>query len=172
MRDRGRDRETGPAAPTAPPEIVQAVRLAVENHQGDRGPLMVMLHDIQATLGCIPSSAVPLLADALNLSRADVYGVVTFYKDFRAEPAGRRTVRICRAEACQSVGSEELVDRATQRLGVGLGDTTGDGAVTLEQVFCFGNCALGPSVEVDGRLYGRVDAARLESLLTAGPSHG
>src|SRR6185437_1142086 len=158
MRDRGRDRAAAPAPPSAPPEIVRAVQLAVENHQGDRGPLMVMLHELQSTLGCIPSSAVPLLADALNLSRADVHGVVSFYKDFRAEPAGRRTVRICRAEACQSLGSEQLVHHATERLGVNLGDTTGDGEVTLDQVFCFGNCALGPSVEVDGRLYGRVDA--------------
>ena len=167
MRDRGRDRDTGPAAPSAPPEIVEAVRHAVENHQGEPGPLMVMLHDVQASLGCVPSSAIPLLADALNLSPADVHGVASFYHDFRSEPAGRRTVRICRAEACQSVGSEALVDHVSARLGVGLGDTTPDGEVTLDQVFCFGNCALGPSVEVDGRLYGRVDAGRLDAMLGA-----
>ena len=94
MRDRGRDRDTRPAAPSAPPEIVEAVRHAVENHQGEPGPLMVMLHDVQASLGCVPSSAIPLLADALNLSPADVHGVASFYHDFRSEPAGRRTVRI------------------------------------------------------------------------------
>jgi formate dehydrogenase subunit gamma len=148
------------------------VQLAVENHHGERGPLMAMLHELQSTLGCVPAAAVPLLADALNLSRADVHGVVSFYKDFRSEPAGRRTVRICRAEACQSLGSEQLVDHATGRLGVDLGGTSDDGEVTLEQVFCFGNCALGPSVEVDGRLYGRVDAARFDDLLTTEPAHG
>jgi formate dehydrogenase subunit gamma len=150
---------------TAPPEIVDAVRRAVERHRGDQGPLMEILHDLQAALGYVPRSAVPVLADQLNISPADVYGVVTFYHDFRDEPAGRRTVRICRAEACQARGADEVVARATTALGVDLGHTTSDGAVTLDQVFCFGNCALGPAVEVDGRLYGRVDAARLDALL-------
>jgi formate dehydrogenase subunit gamma len=152
--------------------VAEAVRLALEQHVSDRGPLMGVLHDIQSRLGCIPGAAVPLIAEALNLSRADVFGVVSFYHDFRTEPAGRRTVRICRAEACQSLGSEQLVDHATARLGTALGTTTGDGAVTLEQVFCFGNCALGPSVEVDGRLYGRVDAARLDALVGQGGDRG
>ncbi len=165
MRDAGTN---GAVAAAAPPEVTEAVRLAVERHVSDRGPLMGVLHDVQARLGCIPSAAVPLVADALNLSRADVFGVVSFYRDFRAEPAGRRTVRICRAEACQSLGSDQLVDHASSRLGIALGGTTTDGAVTLEQVFCFGNCALGPSVEVDGRLYGRVDAARLDALVGQG----
>jgi formate dehydrogenase subunit gamma len=170
MRDAGTNGAV--AAAPAPPEVAEAVRLAVERHVSDRGPLMGVLHDIQSRLGHIPSSAVPLVAHALNLSRADVFGVVSFYHDFRAEPAGRRTVRICRAEACQSLGSEQLVDHATARLGTPLGATTSDGGVTLEQVFCFGNCALGPSVEVDGRLYGRVDAARLDALVGQGSERG
>jgi formate dehydrogenase subunit gamma len=170
MRDAGNGGAV--AAPTAPPEVAEAVRLAVERHASERGPLMGILHDVQARLGCIPGSAVPLIAAELNLSRADVFGVVSFYHDFRDRPAGRRTVRICRAEACQSVGSEALVDRATSRLGIGLGDTTSDGEVTLEQVFCFGNCALGPSVEVDGRLYGRVDPARLDAMVSSGGDLG
>jgi formate dehydrogenase subunit gamma len=170
MRDAGTNGAV--AAAPAPPEVAEAVRLALEQHVSDRGPLMGVLHDIQSRLGCIPGAAVPLIAEALNLSRADVFGVVSFYHDFRTEPAGRRTVRICRAEACQSLGSEQLVDHATARLGTALGTTTGDGAVTLEQVFCFGNCALGPSVEVDGRLYGRVDAARLDALVGQGGDRG
>jgi formate dehydrogenase subunit gamma len=153
-------------------ELAEAVSRAVVRHAGEDGPLIEILHSLQADLGYIPRPAVRLVAEALNLSRADVYGVVTFYKDFREEPAGRRTVRICRAEACQSLGCDALVDRATTRLGVDVGQTTSDGAVTLDQVFCFGNCALGPSVEVDGQLYGRVDAARLDGLLAAGGAHG
>lgn len=167
-RGRGSD---GPAPVTAPPEVLAAVRRAVEHHRVDEGPLIEILHDLQHELGHVPRSAVPALAQALNLSPADVYGVVTFYKDFREEPAGRRTVRICRAEACQSRGSDELVDRATTALGIDFGATTSDGGTTLEQVFCFGNCALGPAVEVDGRLYGRVDPARLDALMSAGGDH-
>jgi formate dehydrogenase subunit gamma len=132
---------------------------------------MEILHDVQAALGCVPRSAVPVIAEALNISPADVFGVVTFYHDFRAEPAGRRTVRICRAEACQARGSDELVARATTALGVDLGQTTSDGELTLDQVFCFGNCALGPTVEVDGRLFGRVDAALLDALLAMEPAN-
>jgi formate dehydrogenase subunit gamma len=153
-------------------EVAGAVRRAVDGHAGEDGALIEILHDLQADLGHIPRSAIKPLAEALNISRADVYGVVTFYRDFREEPAGRRTVRICRAEACQSLGCDALVDRATTTLGVDLGQTTSDGAVTLDQVFCFGNCALGPTVEIDGRLYGRMDAARLGGLLTAEASHG
>jgi formate dehydrogenase subunit gamma len=171
MRDaraNGRDASGGV---TAPPEILDAVRRAVEHHRGDHGPLIEILHDVQATLGHIPRSAVSVVAQELNISPADVYGVVTFYKDFREEPAGRRTVRICRAEACQSLGCEALVARATTRLGVDVGATTSDGETTLEQVFCFGNCALGPTVEVDGQLFGRVDVTRLDALLATGQGH-
>lgn len=112
----------------------------------------------------MPQEAVAVLADELNLSRADVHGVVTFYHDFRREPAGRTTVRICRAEACQAVGADSLMDWARES-GLEPGGTTADGSVTVEQVFCLGNCALGPSVEVNGRLYGRVGTARLGSIL-------
>jgi formate dehydrogenase subunit gamma len=160
-----------PAGPLAPPEVTDAVRRAVERHELDDGPLIEILHDVQAELGCIPRSAVGVIAAELNLSQADVYGVVTFYKDFREEPAGRRTVRICRAEACQSRGSDELAAHAVRRLGVDFGATTSDGAVTLDQVFCFGNCALGPAVEVDGRLFGRVDSGRLDEMLAVGQAH-
>lgn len=172
MRDGHANGRATPAGPVAPPEVADAVRRAVERHGTDEGPLMEILHDIQRDLGCVPRSAVAVIAAELNLSQADVYGVVTFYKDFREEPAGRRTVRICRAEACQSLGCEELAEQAVRRLGVDFGATTADGTVTLDQVFCFGNCALGPSVEVDGRLFGRVSPARLDQMLAVGVATG
>jgi formate dehydrogenase subunit gamma len=171
MRDGHANGRATPAGPAAPPEVTDAVRRAVGRHELEDGPLMEILHDVQAQLGCIPRTAIAVIAAELNLSQADVYGVVTFYKDFREEPAGRRTVRICRAEACQSRGSDELAAHAVRRLGVDFGATTSDGAVTLDQVFCFGNCALGPAVEVDGRLFGRVDAGRLDEMLAVGTTH-
>jgi formate dehydrogenase subunit gamma len=171
MRDGNANGRATPAGSAAPPEVAGAVRRAVDRHGPDQVLLMEVLHDVQADLGCIPRSAVPVIAGELNISQADVYGVVTFYKDFREEPAGRRTVRICRAEACQSLGCEQLVEHAVRRLGVDFGATTSDGAVTLDQVFCFGNCALGPTVEVDGRLFGRVNPERFDEMLSVGPSH-
>ncbi|MEU0432557.1 NAD(P)H-dependent oxidoreductase subunit E [Streptomyces sp. NPDC006290] len=144
--------------------VESVVRRAAAGHRGQRGALLPVLHAVQAELGHVPQEAIPVLADEFNLSRADVHGVVTFYHDFRREPAGRTTVRICRAEACQALGAEDLVTYAREA-GLALGETTADGAVTVEQVFCLGNCALGPSAEVNGRLYGRVGPARLGSIL-------
>ncbi|MEU6229078.1 formate dehydrogenase subunit gamma [Streptomyces sp. NPDC047042] len=144
--------------------VESVVRRAVADHRGWRGALLPVLHAIQAELGHVPQEAVPVLADELNLSRADVHGVVTFYHDFRREPAGRTTVRVCRAEACQALGADRLVNHVRES-GLTLGETSVDGSVTVEQVFCLGNCALGPSVEANGRLYGRVSPARLGSLL-------
>jgi formate dehydrogenase subunit gamma len=144
--------------------VESVVRRAAAVHRGERGALLPVLHAVQAELGHVPQEAIPVLADEFNLSRADVHGVVTFYHDFRAEPAGRTAVRICRAEACQALGADGLVAHAREA-GLTLGETTADGAVTVEQVFCLGNCALGPSVEVNGRLYGRVGPARLGSIL-------
>jgi formate dehydrogenase subunit gamma len=108
---------------------------------------------------------VPALADALNLARAEVHGVVTFYHDFRSEPAGRHMLKMCRAEACQAMGGEALVARAEDRLGVACGGTGADGRVTLEPVYCLGLCATAPSAMMDGRVVGRLTAARLDALL-------
>ena len=141
------------------------VRAIAASHRGQRGALIPILHSIQEDLGYVPAEAIAVLADELNLSRADVHGVVTFYHDFRSEPAGRTTVRVCRAEACQSLGAGRLVDHLRERHGMSLGETSADGAVTVEQVFCLGNCALGPAAQVNGRLVGRVDEARLTSNL-------
>jgi formate dehydrogenase subunit gamma len=115
--------------------------------------------------GYIPEPAVPLIADMLNLSRAEVHGVVTFYHDFRKETAGRHVIKLCRAEACQACGGDALAERAEARLGVKLGKTTSDGRVTLEPVYCLGLCSTAPSAMVDGRLVGRLDGKKLDRIL-------
>lgn len=154
--------------PQQPVESVVRSALAPVVHEP--GPLLLALHAVQDALGCVPDDAVPVIADELNLSRADVHGVVTFYRDFRRTPGGRTEVKVCRAEACQAVGAQSLLDGVTQRLGVGVGETTADGAVTVEEVFCLGNCALGPSALVDGRLHGRLTVDRLVGLLPPAPT--
>ena len=130
------------------------------------GPLLPIVHAIQQTFGCVPEAAVPLIAEALNLSRAEVHGVVSFYHDFKAVPRGRHVLKLCRAEACQAAGGDALAARAEARLGVPIGQTTGDGRVTLEPVYCLGFCATAPSAMLDGRVVGRLDATRLDALLT------
>ena len=146
-------------------DLVGLIHGLVERHAADRGPLIPVLHDLQHELGYVPPEAAALLAKELNLSRADVYGVVTFYRDFRDTPAPAR-VRVCRGEACQAVGAEALADQARTRLRTGFGELGIDGATRLDHVFCLGNCALGPSVEVNGTVYGRVDADQLDTLIT------
>lgn len=133
--------------------------------QGEPGPLLEILHDIQHELGYLPGDTVPVVADVLNLSRAEVHGVISFYSDFRTSPAADVSVAICRGEACQAVGAQALVAHATERLGLAVGDQSSDGAIALEQIFCFGNCALGPTASVAGRLHGRVTPARLDALI-------
>ena len=146
--------------------VTDRVRALVAAHRGDRGALLPILHRIQAEFGYVGSDVVPVLAAELNISRADVHGVVTFYTDFRSEPAGRTVLKLCRAEACRAMGAEQLVAHAEQVLGIKVGQTTPDGSVTLEQVFCLGNCALGPAGQVDERVRGRLSPARLDTLLT------
>ncbi|MFC6021669.1 formate dehydrogenase subunit gamma [Plantactinospora solaniradicis] len=146
--------------------VTDRVRALVAAHRGDRGALLPILHRIQTEFGYVDSDVVPVLAAELNISRADVHGVVTFYTDFRSEPAGRTVLKLCRAEACQSVGAERLVAHAEQVLGIKVGQTTPDGSVTLEQVFCLGNCALGPAGQINERVQGRLSPARLDTLLT------
>lgn len=146
----------------------ECARAAAEAHRAERGPLLPILHAIQRELGHVPQSVEPVLAGALNLSIAEVHGVVTFYRDFRRTPAAH-TVRVCRAEACQAVGAEELAAHAERALGVPTGETTADGGIRLDEVFCLGNCALGPAVQIDDRLHGRVSPARLDALLASVP---
>ena len=127
--------------------------------------LLEMLHHLQQQIGHVPDEAVAAFAGALNLSRADVHGVVSFYHDFRRQPGGRHTLKLCRAEACQAMGSEPLAEHAEQRIGVRCGETSADGSVTLETAYCLGNCALAPAAMLDERLIGRIDQARLDALL-------
>jgi formate dehydrogenase subunit gamma len=129
------------------------------------GPLIPILHEVQSALGYVPHDAVPLIAAELNLSSADVHGVVTFYHYFRKDPPGRHVVHVCRAEACQSVGAVELEAHAKKSLGIGFHETTADGAISLEPVYCLGNCALGPSLMIDERLQGRVSPKRFDALI-------
>ncbi len=137
----------------------------LDAHRDDRGALLPILHDLQTRCGYVDERSIPIIANGLNQSRAEVYGVVSFYRDFRSSPTGAHTVRVCRAEACQSVGADALAEHARMRLGVEFGGTTADNEFTLDQVFCLGNCALGPSVMVDGRLHGRVSAEGFDRLV-------
>ena len=137
----------------------------VSDLSGGEGPLLPILHAIQGVYGHIPEAAISLIADALNLTKAEVHGVVTFYHDFREKPAGRHVIKLCRAEACQSVGGAEIGERVLAKLGLDWGGTTANGAVTVEPVYCLGLCACGPAAMVDGKVVGRLNAARLDAIL-------
>jgi formate dehydrogenase subunit gamma len=134
------------------------------------GPLMPILHAVQDEIGFVPSGAVRVIARELNLSIADVHGVLTFYHYFRQTPGGRHVVHVCRAEACQAVGSAAIEVHAKRSLGIDYHGTTADGAIRLEPVYCLGNCALGPSIMIDDRLHGRVSARRFDELMHAARS--
>jgi len=129
------------------------------------GPLLPILHALQEEFGYIDEAAEPLIAEELNITRAEVHGVVTFYHDFRRAPAGRHVLKLCRAEACQAAGGDALAVHAEARLGVAMGTTAADGSVTLEPVYCLGLCAVGPSAMLDGRVVARLDQKRLDGLL-------
>ena len=150
---------------TLPPIESDAVRRIVADLKDRPGPLLEVLHGIQAALGYVPPAAVPLVAEELNLSRAEVHGVVTFYHYFRRTPPGAHIVSLCRAEACQSMGADSLAEHAKRRLGVEFHETTADGRFSLEPIYCLGNCACSPAVMVDGRLYGRVTPERFDALI-------
>ena len=137
----------------------------IPSHLDREGAAFPILHVLQATFGCIPQAATQMVADALNVSRAEMHGVVTFYHDFRSEPPGRHVLKLCRAEACQAAGGDGLAVHAEQRLGIAMGSTAPDGRVTLEPVYCLGLCATAPSAMLDGRVVGRLDRARLDGLL-------
>ncbi|MBQ0718651.1 MAG: formate dehydrogenase subunit gamma [Gammaproteobacteria bacterium] len=131
------------------------------------GALLPILHEIQHVQGFVPSVSVPAIAEALSLSRAEVHGVISFYHHFHSEPMGQQVVQICRAEACQAVGARELEQHMTNKLGINVGETTSDGAISLEPVYCLGNCACGPSVQIDDQLHARVTPERFDALVSA-----
>ncbi len=139
----------------------------IDRHVEKPGGLLPALHALQETFGCVPDAAVPLLASAFNLSRADVHGVVSFYHDFRRHPPGQRLLRLCRAEACQAMGGERVAAALRGRLAVEWGGTSADGGVTLEPAFCLGLCAVAPAALLDGRPIGRIDEAAIVARLEA-----
>ena len=143
-------------------ERVLAVIAELKN---EAGPLLPVLHGIQNALGYVPPDAVPLVADALNLSRADVHGVISFYHYFRDTPPGRHVIHVCRAESCQSMNGKALEAHVKSRLGIAFHETTESGSFTVEPVYCLGNCACSPAVMVDGELYGRVTPARFDEIV-------
>lgn len=129
------------------------------------GALLPILHALQEEFGYIDKAAIPLIAQALNLSHAEVHGVISFYHDFRHTPPGRHTIKMCRAEACQSMGCERLIEHVEHKLKIRLGETTADRDFTVQEVFCLGNCALSPALMLDGELYGRVSSEMADRLI-------
>ena len=151
--------------PETPAPSDQDMRDIISNHLHLEGALLPILHALQDAYGHIPQSATPLIANALNISKAEVHGVISFYHDFREIPAGRHVVKICRAEACQAAGGNALAEAMLAQLGVEWHGTTSNGAVTVEPVYCLGLCACGPAAMVDGKVLGRADETRLANLL-------
>lgn len=143
----------------------EQVELALAQYRNEPGPLLQVLHAVQAKLGFIPRPAVRVIAEGLNLSRADVHGTVTFYHYFRQTPPGEHIIQLCQAEACRSMHCETLTEHVKQRLGVGFHSTTPDGRYSLEPVYCLGLCACSPALMIDGDVHGRVTPARFDELL-------
>jgi len=137
----------------------------IEAHLPLEGPLLPMLHALQEAFGHVPAAAHAPICDALNITKAELHGVISFYHDFRDAPAGRHVVKICRAEACQAMGGAALAENLLAQLGLDWHGTTRNGAVTIEPVYCLGLCACAPAAMVDDRVVGRVDAAKLDKLL-------
>lgn len=147
------------------PDVDARVLAIVADLKALEGPLLPILHAIQAEFGYVPQESLPLIARELNLSRAEVHGVMTFYHDYRAHPAGRHVVKICRAEACQSMGGDAIADNLKRALGIDWHGTTLDGAITLEAVYCLGLCACAPAAMIDGDVHGRLDSSTLQALV-------
>lgn len=137
----------------------------VSELKGLEGPLLPILHEIQAEFGYVPQECLPVIASELNLSRAEVHGVVSFYHDYRDHPTGRHVLKLCRAEACQSIGGDEIAERIKSLLGIDFHQTTLDGAVTLEPVYCLGLCSCAPAAMLDGEVHGRVDTDLAKELV-------
>lgn len=143
----------------------QSVKEIVAGLADEPGALLPILHAIQDDLGFVPGAAVPIIAKALNLSRAEVHGVLTFYHLYRTESPGKQTLYVCRAEACQAMGARELERHVKDKLKIDFHETTADGRFSLEPVYCLGNCACSPAVMIDETVHGRVTAERIDELL-------
>lgn len=144
-------------APLDPTEI----SAIIQQNLHLEGPLLPILHDIQDAFGCVPNDARAPIADALNITEAELHGVISFYHDFRSKPAGTRVLKICRAEACQAMGANELSEKVLKMLGLGWGETSKDGTLTVEPIYCLGLCACAPAAMIDGKVKGRVTAEAL-----------
>jgi formate dehydrogenase subunit gamma len=149
----------------AEPFAVEKARAIIAEKASEPGALLPILHALQEEFGFIHEAAKPLIAEALNLSRAEVHGVVTFYHDFRHHPAGRHVLKLCRAEACQSMGCDSLHRHTLSGLGLDWGGTTSDGMLTVEAVYCLGLCATAPAAMLDGRVVGRLDRDKLDRIV-------
>jgi formate dehydrogenase subunit gamma len=146
-------------------EVTVRVGEILNAHKGVEGPLLPILHAIQHEFGYVPQAALPIIAQDLNLSKAEVHGVMSFYHDFRESPAGNHVLKLCRAEACKAMGADRVAAHAQKELGIEWHETTTDGRVTLEPVFCLGLCACAPAAIVDGKLVGRVDEAKVSAII-------
>ncbi len=146
-------------------EIASRTAAIIQELKGLEGPLLPILHGVQEEFGHVPKDALPVIAEALNISNAEVHGVVTFYHDYRSHPAGRHVLKVCQAEACQSMGSDAVATKLKQLLGIGFHETSRDGSVTLEPVYCLGLCACAPSAMLDGQVIGRLDDEKLEEIV-------
>jgi formate dehydrogenase subunit gamma len=146
-------------------DILERTSAVLQELKDLEGPLLPILHGIQHEFGYVPREALPLIASELNLSRAEVHGVVSFYHDFRSHPAGRHVLKLCQAESCQSMGSDAVAARLKQLLGIDFHETTKDGAVTLEPVYCLGMCACSPAAMLDGEVIGRLDADKIDEIV-------
>ena len=146
-------------------QVASRTTAIIEELKGLEGPLLPILHEIQEEFGHVPAESLPVIANALNISNAEVHGVVTFYHDYRAHPAGRHVLKVCRAEACQSMGGDAIAAQIQQRLGIGFHETTKDNSVTLEPVYCLGLCACSPSAMLDGEVIGRLDTDKIDEIV-------
>lgn len=146
-------------------EIASRTTAIIDEMKGLEGPLLPILHGIQHEFGYVPREALPVIATGLNLSRAEVHGVVSFYHDYRSQPAGRHVLKLCQAESCQSMGSDAVAAKFKQLLGIDFHETSKDGAVTLEPVYCLGLCACSPAAMFDGEVIGRLDAEKIDEIV-------
>lgn len=146
-------------------DITNRALAIVDELKSLEGPLLPILNGVQQEFGHVPTEVLPVIANALNISRAEIHGVVSFYHDYRREPAGRHVLKLCRAEACQSMGGDAVAERLQELLGVKFHETAKDGSVTLEPVYCLGLCACAPSAMLDGEVIGRLDNARADEIV-------
>jgi formate dehydrogenase subunit gamma len=146
-------------------EVASRTMSIIDDLKGLEGPLLPILHEIQEEFGFVPKESLPVIAEALNISNAEVHGVVSFYHDYRNHPTGRHVLKVCRAEACQSMGGDAIAAQIQQRLGIGFHETARDNSVTLEPVYCLGLCACSPSAMLDGEVIGRLDADKINEIV-------